>query len=108
MPLNVWNTSDYSLYSIILVSVVSLIFLLYGIFKVRKHNWMKFLFSFFIGVILTTVAVLLINYLSPKTVHMYYKYNDNMEIFSLTDMGWEIVDHYGDKKIVHVTMKGGK
>jgi len=106
MPLNVWDTSDYTLYSIILISIISFIFLLYGIFKVRSHNWKKFLLSFIIGAILTTIAVLLINYLSPKTTHMYYQYNNNMEIFTLMDTGWEVVEHYGDKKIVHVTMKG--
>jgi len=36
---------------------------------------------------------------------MYYQYDKNIQVIWLTEQGWEIVEHYSNKKIVHV--RGG-
>lgn len=105
MPLQVWETLDYAWMNIILLSLFLLIFGIYAILKLRKNNIKKYLIHLVIGAIITLILVAIVTVVSPKTNNMYYKYEQNMEVIWLTESGWDIVEHYGEKKIVHV--RGG-
>lgn len=105
MPLQVWETLEYAWVNIALISLFLVGFIVYGGFKLRKNYLKNFLLQFIIGAIMLLIATQAVNFISPKVNNMYYKYENNMEVIWLTQSGWEIVEHYGTKKIVHV--KGG-
>lgn len=105
MPLQVWETLDYAWINIVLISLFFLTFSIYGIFKLRRKYAKKYLIHLVVSAIITLMLVAVVTILSPKTNNMYYKYEQNMEVIWLTESGWDIIEHYGEKKIVHV--RGG-
>lgn len=105
MPIQVWETLEYGWINIVVVAIFLIIFLVYALFKLRKNYLKKYLIHLLIGSIMTILIVSIVNLTSPRVNNMYYKYENNMEVIWLTQSGWEIVEHYGNKKIVHV--RGG-
>jgi len=105
MPLQTWDTAQYSFIGIVLMVIVGIILTAYAIFKVRKHNILQFIVAFLITIIFTLVAVFGINFLSPKQTNMYYKYENAVEVKWLTEAGWELEKHYVDRSIVLVSLK---
>lgn len=105
MPIQVWETLEYGWVNIILIALFFGFFIIYALFKLRKNYLKKYLIHFVIGAIMLLLATQIVTFQSPKINNMYYKYESNMEIIWLTESGWEIVEHYGNKKIVHV--RGG-
>lgn len=105
MPLEVWESLEYAWVNIVLICLFLGFFIVYAIIKLRKKYLKKYLMQLIIGAIMLLLATQVVTFLSPKVNNMYFKYNNNMEVIWLTETGWEIVEHYSNKKIVHV--RGG-
>lgn len=105
MPLQVWETLEYGWINIVLISLFAFIFFVYALFKLRKKTVKQYLIHFIIGAIMLLLATQIVSFLSPKVNNMYYQYDKNIQVIWLTEQGWEIVEHYSNKKIVHV--RGG-
>lgn len=106
MVLRMWETFEYTYINIILTCVFIGIFIFYGIISLRKKSLKKYLIHLGFGVTILVIGTQIVNFISPKNVHMYYKYERNSEIVWTIDAGWEIVEHYGNKNIVHFQLKG--
>jgi hypothetical protein len=105
MPIQVWETLEYGWINIVLISLFTFIFFVYALFKLRKKTIKQYLINFIVGAIMLLMATQIVSFLSPKVNNMYYQYDKNIQVIWLTEQGWEIVEHYSNKKIVHV--RGG-
>ena len=106
MVIEQWTEIKYHYVIVFILSTYLIGGALYSVFNFRQQDLKKLLIKVIISAIIAISLSLTIYIFSYKTVHIVYKYDNELEIELFLSKQWVIVEHSKEYQRIHFKKEG--